>query len=577
MADIARLKQYLIGQGHLRDEQFVQAEDYALTRGIPLDESLLFLNLADYQVLGRALAEISGFPYIPLLGASLPKAARDKVPLPLAQRWDIFPVSYRPDTNILTLALEEADNPSARRHLQGIFPPPMSLAFSVASRAEIKEAISVHYKGKPQVARRELEVPNEFALLVADADARDRPKASVVGGGHSYDRMSDALLSLTSFFVKRFLSGNPRGLRRAREKARLCGLLGLRLGFTSEQMDALVLSTWLSVLEFSREILEQVPTPYGLERIIGDAAEGEGDVRVEAAVLRLVSAYLEWREGHPESSGNMEGARRFLSPHGGSPQRDALVETFLTLIRDEAFLEDVERAGGRILIVDPNAGMDSPLALRLRNDGYDVQAAPGAGRAEEIATGPGVDLVVSEVELAEGDGVELCRTLKGNARTAGIVFFFLTATNRKGLQATCLSAGADDFLAAPVEPEVLSLKVERALSRRRPKEGLRGVRGSLRDMGATDFIQSLSSGEKSVEILLETPRGNGKIYLRGGEIIHAEAGGLLGEEAFYRLIGIEEGEFRILPCNRFPQRTIHAGTMSLLMEGARLMDEGSDP
>jgi len=44
-------------------------------------------------------------------------------------------------------------------------------------------------------------------------------------------------------------------------------------------------------------------------------------------------------------------------------------------------------------------------------------------------------------------------------------------------------------------------------------------------MGATDFIQSLSSGEKSVEILLETPRGNGKIYLRGGEIIHAEAGG----------------------------------------------------
>jgi hypothetical protein len=59
-----------------------------------------------------------------------------------------------------------------------------------------------------------------------------------------------------------------------------------------------------------------------------------------------------------------------------------------------------------------------------------------------------------------------------------------------------------------------------------------------------------------------------------GEIIHAESGSFYGEEAFYRLMRWEKGTFSIVPCTAFPARSIQVPTMSLLMEGARLADEG---
>ena len=93
-------------------------------------------------------------------------------------------------------------------------------------------------------------------------------------------------------------------------------------------------------------------------------------------------------------------------------------------------------------------------------------------------------------------------------------------------------------------------------------------------MSSIDFIQILTSGEKNTKITIKGPEGEGAIYLQGGDIVHAETESLQGEPAFYRLISWEEGEFQIVACDRFPDRTIHAGAMSLMMEGARLIDEG---
>jgi hypothetical protein len=95
-------------------------------------------------------------------------------------------------------------------------------------------------------------------------------------------------------------------------------------------------------------------------------------------------------------------------------------------------------------------------------------------------------------------------------------------------------------------------------------------------MNSADFIQSLSAGEEDVEIDLEHREERGKIYMQPGQIIHADTDSLSGEEALYSLMTWEEGEFQILPCSNFPSRTIHAPTMSLLIEGARLVDEARD-
>ena len=91
---ISTLKSQLLGNGRLTEDQFLQAEDYALTRKISIQEAVLFLNLIDYTGLGQSLAKIYGKPYRPLLNDPPLDAAKGVVPLKFAERCTIFPVAY---------------------------------------------------------------------------------------------------------------------------------------------------------------------------------------------------------------------------------------------------------------------------------------------------------------------------------------------------------------------------------------------------------------------------------------------------------------------------------------------------
>jgi response regulator RpfG family c-di-GMP phosphodiesterase len=185
----------------------------------------------------------------------------------------------------------------------------------------------------------------------------------------------------------------------------------------------------------------------------------------------------------------------------------------------------------------------------------------------------GVDLVISEINLPETDGLKFCRALRENTATSHIPFLFLTGEEGERLAAKGLEAGADDFLKKPVDLELLALKIQRILASKSPDESQKGVNGSLTEMNITDIIQSLTAGDKDVELTLESMGEKGLIYIQHGEIVHALAGSAEGEEAFYKLMAWEQGNFQIVSCSDFPTRTINAGAMSLLMEGARLADE----
>ena len=299
-------------------------------------------------------------------------------------------------------------------------------------------------------------------------------------------------------------------------------------------------------------------------------------VRVEAAILSLVKSYQALKKNESEAAGDINPLRRQLRGQCPSLETESLLEAFLHLVQDEEFLKKVDHPGGHILVVDPTQSHGSSMVLRLSNDGYEVEVVADAREAVESVSKSRVDLVVSEANLPGTEGLKICRGIRQNAATAHIPFLFLMAGEGERLAAECLEAGADDFLKKPVDSEMLSLKIQRMLAMKAPPEAKRGVRSFLTEMNSADFIQSLSAGEKDVEIDLEHRGERGKIYMQPGQIIHADTDSLSGEEALYSLMTWEEGEFQILPCSNFPSRTIHAPTMSLLIEGARLVDEARD-
>jgi len=97
--------------------------------------------------------------------------------------------------------------------------------------------------------------------------------------------------------------------------------------------------------------------------------------------------------------------------------------------------------------------------------------------------------------------------------------------------------------------------------------------GSIQELPVPDIIQLVSvSGKTGMFMLMRGPE-RGYIYLRNGRIVHAEIGGLSGEEAVYALAIWATGDFQFTPGKESEATTIDKTNTSLLMEAARRLDE----
>ena len=116
----------------------------------------------------------------------------------------------------------------------------------------------------------------------------------------------------------------------------------------------------------------------------------------------------------------------------------------------------------RVLVVDDEAEVRSVVARALRADGHAVTTAEDLQAARQRVS-EGIDLLVLDLRLADGFGLELCRELR--AEGASIPILLLTALSQVALRVEGLDAGADDFLAKPFAVAELRARV-RALGRR---------------------------------------------------------------------------------------------------------------
>jgi hypothetical protein len=97
--------------------------------------------------------------------------------------------------------------------------------------------------------------------------------------------------------------------------------------------------------------------------------------------------------------------------------------------------------------------------------------------------------------------------------------------------------------------------------------------GSLADLPLPDIIQLVSVSGKTGVFELTRGSRRGQIFLRDGQIVHAEASRLSGEEAFYELATWTDGDFTFTAGAECSSSSIDKSNTNLLMEAARRMDE----
>ena len=116
-----------------------------------------------------------------------------------------------------------------------------------------------------------------------------------------------------------------------------------------------------------------------------------------------------------------------------------------------------------LLIADDDADIRDLVTAQLAREGYALTPAGDvAGIRAALAAGP-VDLIVLDLGLPDGDGLTLCRELRGEGYPGAIIM--VTARDSAIDRVLGLELGADDYLTKPFEPRELTARVRNLLRR----------------------------------------------------------------------------------------------------------------
>ncbi|MGV8856033.1 MAG: PleD family two-component system response regulator [Devosia sp.] len=114
----------------------------------------------------------------------------------------------------------------------------------------------------------------------------------------------------------------------------------------------------------------------------------------------------------------------------------------------------------RVLIVDDIPTNVRLLEARLSAEYYETVTAASGAEALAICDSQDIDIVLLDVMMPEMDGFEVCRRLKGNARTQHVPVLMITALDQSSDRVRGLEVGADDFLTKPVDDVQLMARVK---------------------------------------------------------------------------------------------------------------------
>jgi len=124
---------------------------------------------------------------------------------------------------------------------------------------------------------------------------------------------------------------------------------------------------------------------------------------------------------------------------------------------------------GRILIVEDEMNIRQLVRYNLEKEGFQVLEATDGLQGLKMAKLEKPDLVLLDLMLPEMDGLEVCRSLKGNPGTAALPVIMVTAKSEEIDKVIGLELGADDYLTKPFSPRELVARVK-AVLRRSQKE-----------------------------------------------------------------------------------------------------------
>jgi len=128
-------------------------------------------------------------------------------------------------------------------------------------------------------------------------------------------------------------------------------------------------------------------------------------------------------------------------------------------------------SAGRILVVDDDPQIRRVMRVTLTGQGYEVDDAKNGENALEKLRDHRFDLVLLDMNMPGMDGLETCRSIRGQSDISVIM---LTVRDSESDKVDALDAGADDYITKPYNPPELLARIRAALRRTPSMQGPAG-------------------------------------------------------------------------------------------------------
>ena len=184
----------------------------------------------------------------------------------------------------------------------------------------------------------------------------------------------------------------------------------------------------------------------------------------------------------------------------------------------------VPAAKGRVLAVDDEPALLEIVRDSLEAEGYQVLTAPDCRRAEELLRGEGLDVVISDIHLPDGNGVDLLRMVREYDLDLPVVL--MTGAPSVETAARALELGALSYLVKPTQVAELVQVVEKAVR-------LRRLATAKRD-ALTQFGNATGLAGDRAGLEAAFRRAIAGLFMAYQPIVHAGDHSIFGHEALLR-------------------------------------------
>lgn len=174
----------------------------------------------------------------------------------------------------------------------------------------------------------------------------------------------------------------------------------------------------------------------------------------------------------------------------------------------------------QILIVDDERSMREFLSILLKKEGHDVDTSPDASSAQTAVTKKSYDLVITDLKMPDGSGIEVLAAAKKIRPETEVVVITAFGTTESAVEA--MKLGAYDYISKPFKVDEIKITVQKTLEKaalarenRELRKKLEAVEQGCEILGRSTEIQKLFSilqriAPTGVTVLVYGESGTGK-------------------------------------------------------------------